>query len=80
MKMRKLAELISVATREKTGKPLRWWTFGESLGVFVGLYHEDVASDKRRRDLLFPLRCLFKIVLQKGLTVDLKSLQVLAVW
>ncbi len=63
MKM-KLAELISVAT-EKTGKPLRWWTFGEP-GVFI-------RSLSLRMSLLIALRrdfCYFlcgapKIVLQR---------------
>ncbi len=34
--------------QERLGKPLRWWTFAESLGVFIwSLSLKDVALDKR---------------------------------
>ncbi len=41
MKM-KTAELISVATREKTGEAFEVVDFGESLGCLFGLYPLDV--------------------------------------
>ncbi len=48
MKMRNLLNLFLCSDKEKTGKPLRWWTFGESLGASIlSLCSADVASDKR---------------------------------
>ncbi len=47
-------------------------------GCLFGLYPEDVASDKRLDVTVISSAVSFKIVLQKGLTVDFESLQVLA--
>ncbi len=70
----KLAELISVVTRKDWGSSLRWWTFGELRGCFYSVFIlRDVASDKRLDVTCYFSAVPFKIVLQKGLTVDLKS-------
>ncbi len=54
--------------------------FGESLGVFIRSLSEDAASDKRLDVTSVISAVPFKIVLQKGLTVDFEKSQVLLVW
>ncbi len=68
-----LLELISVAIEERLGEALRWWTF-KSLKCFIWSLSLRMSSDKARRTSPSYFLCgAFKIVLQKGLTVDFEK-------
>ncbi len=63
---------------KKDWEVLRWWTSGESLGVYSVFILRMSFLDKRLDvTSVISSACLLRFVLQKGLTVDFESLQVL---
>ncbi len=70
--MRNLLDYFS-SDKKKTGKPLRCGLLARAWGVYSVFMLEDVASDKRLNVGSISSTVPFKIVLQKGLTVDFEK-------